>query len=238
MQNQMSDSNQNPPQNPLQPDHQPDNIIENPSQTPPPQPPPPTPLQNPAAVEPEKPKMNNYLRLFLEFLKNIAIIIVLAGLIQYFIVQLFVVDGSSMEPNFHNNEYLLIQKVSAHFSGYSRGDVVVFKYPKDTRLDFIKRIIGTPGDTVTLDDTGIMITNAQNPRGFYLSENYLSTKYSYSDRQTVSLGDGQYFVMGDNRDNSSDSREWGILDKHYIIGKTWFVLYPFHNFQRITDPSY
>jgi len=173
-----------------------------------------------------------------EIVKTITFVLLTAFVIRFFIIQPFVVEGQSMEPNFHNNEYLLIQKVTAHFSGYSRGDVVVFKYPKDTRLDFIKRIIGLPGDTVTIDENGVMITNAQNPRGFYVQEKYLSQTYSYSDHQTVSLGDKEYFMMGDNRDNSSDSREWGILEKKYIIGKTWFIIFPFHNFQRITDPAY
>jgi len=165
-------------------------------------------------------------RAIIEIGRVVAIVFITAILIRVFIFQPFVVEGSSMEPDFHNGEYLLIEKVSYRFQGPKRGDVIVFHYPRNPSVNYIKRIIALPGETVRIENGHILIN------GQTLDESYLSgsdqtlidanPELSYE----VSLNNKQYFVLGDNRAHSSDSREWGPLDSNFIIGRTALVLYP------------
>ena len=164
------------------------------------------------------------------FLKDTAIfaIIALAVIlpIRFFIAQPFIVDGSSMDPTFATNQYLIVDEISYRFEPVSRGDVIIFKYPKDTSKYFIKRVIGLPGETVLIDGTKITIKNKENPQGFVLTENYVDPKNSTSDHMVTTLTGNQYFAMGDNRAASFDSRAWGPLDRSYIIGRPLARLFP------------
>lgn len=182
----------------------------------------------------------------LSFFKNFVLIVLIVIFIRVFVVQPYYVIGSSMEPSFHNSEYLFVDEISYRFSDIKRGDVIVFKYPDESCVGFvetspvlktffqgpcknyIKRIIGLPGETVTLQEGKIKITSAQDPDGFILDEGYIEENISTYGDQKVTVGEGEYFVLGDNRrpNASSDSREWGLLPKNYIIGRAALRLIP------------
>ncbi len=130
----------------------------------------------------------------------------------------FRIEGSSMEPSMHPNQYVLVDKVSYKLGNPHRGDVVVFNYPLATERDFIKRVIGLPGETVSVHG-GIISIDGQP-----LTEPYISAPPTYENSWT--LGPDQYFVLGDNRNSSSDSHSWGPLERHYLIGRAVFVYWP------------
>ena len=131
-----------------------------------------------------------------------------------------------MDPNFHNNEIILVDKISQRFNQPQRGDVVVFQAPKTPSEDYIKRIIATPGETIVITQGKVFIN------GYLLDEPYLPAgTTTTTDQGTImrqTMGPGQYFVMGDNRHNSSDSREWGVLPSINIIGHAWLRYWPFN----------
>ncbi len=153
----------------------------------------------------------------------IAILIVVP--IRLFIAQPFIVSGASMEDTFHSGEYLIVDQVTYKFEKPNRGDVIVFRYPRDPSKFFIKRVIGLPGDTVTIEDGMVTITNEANPTGMVLSEDYAETMPPAA-KLVETTGAREYFVMGDNRDESSDSRAWGVLQEERIIGRAWLRLFP------------
>lgn len=154
----------------------------------------------------------------------IALIIVIP--IRMFVAQPFIVSGASMQETFYTGEYLIVDQLTYQFSEAKRGDVIVFRYPKDPSKFFIKRVIGEPGDTVNIEGSTVRISNAQNPNGFILNEPYIKNMANGS-AVTEILGDREYFVMGDNRDQSSDSRVWGVLQEERIIGRAYLRLFPF-----------
>ncbi len=155
--------------------------------------------------------------------------------IRYFLVQPFVVRGASMEPNFTDQEYLVVDEVSYYLRSPARGGVIVFRYPRDTAEFFIKRIIGLPGEKVTIQKGRVMIANAQYPDGFTLEEKYLDPALkTYPDVQRT-LGPDEYFVLGDNRTASSDSRIWGALPHKLIVGRALLSAWPPQTFGRIPD---
>jgi signal peptidase I len=142
-----------------------------------------------------------------------------------FIAQPFIVSGASMQETFQSGEYLIVDQLSYYFESPKRGEVVIFRYPKDPSKFFIKRVIGEPGDTISIEDGVVSIKNAQNPDGFVLNEPY-AEPMPLSAPLTETLGEREYFVMGDNRDESSDSRAWGVLQEERIIGRAWLRLFP------------
>ncbi|MFT5849996.1 MAG: signal peptidase I [Patiriisocius sp.] len=154
----------------------------------------------------------------------IALIIVIP--VRWFIAQPFIVSGASMENTFHSGEYLIVDQLSYHFSEPEAGDVVVFRYPRNPSTFFIKRIIGEPGDTIAIDGNVVTITNEEHPNGYVLSEPYIADMAPRTFL-TEELGEREYFVMGDNRDKSSDSRAWGILQRENIVGEAFLRLFPF-----------
>jgi signal peptidase I len=155
----------------------------------------------------------------------IALIIVVP--VRWFIAQPFIVSGASMEDTFYSGEYLIVDQLSYHVGEPEAGDVIIFRYPKNPSTFFIKRIIGVPGDTVTIDGNVVTITNAAHPNGLVLDEPYVETM-APNTFLTETLGDREYFVMGDNRDRSSDSRVWGILQRENIVGRAYVRLFPFN----------
>lgn len=170
--------------------------------------------------------MKDILLFLKEVLKVFILALVIVLPIRLFLFQAFVVKGASMEPSFYNRDYLIVDEISYRFSDPQRGDVIVFHYPFDPRKRFIKRIIGLPGETVKIDNGKVEIFNDKFPNGKVLNESsYLSgNTYTPGDLK-VTLSPNQYFVMGDNRDFSFDSREWGPLERKYIIGKVRFRLF-------------
>jgi signal peptidase I len=156
-----------------------------------------------------------------------------------FIAEPFVVSGSSMLPNYHNRDYLIIDRFSYRRGSPERGDVVVLKFPKDPSQYYIKRIIGLPGERVSFEQGGVVIFNQANPNGLKLTESYLkSSSETFGKNQEAVLGEGQYFVLGDNRTASSDSRVWGILPKEDIVGKVWLRVFPLGGFGLSEEPVY
>lgn len=153
----------------------------------------------------------------------IALIIVIP--VRFFIAQPFIVSGASMDPTFHNGQYLIIDQLSYYFEEPARGDVIVFKYPKDPSKYFIKRVIGIPGDTIAINGSTITLYNKEHEDGIVLTEPYVN-KMSPTGAETEILGNGEYFVMGDNRDNSSDSRVWGVLSEKLVVGRAFLRLFP------------
>ncbi len=145
--------------------------------------------------------------------------------IRLWIAQPFVVSGSSMDTTFVDGQYLIVDEISYKFHDPQRGDVLIFKYPLDTSKYFIKRLIGLPGETVVVKSDSVTIINKDHPEGIVLSEAYTHSRTF--GNSTTTLAAGQYFVMGDNRLVSSDSRVWGILPKSDIIGRPVMRLLPF-----------
>ncbi len=144
--------------------------------------------------------------------------------IRFFVAQPFVVSGASMDETFHNGQYLIVDQVSYHFETPKRGDVIVFKYPNDPSKHFIKRIIALPGETIEIKNNQVTIYNKEHKEGASLSEPYITTMET--DNVRTSLRAGEYFVMGDNRNHSSDSRSWGVLPEKMITGRALIRLFP------------
>ncbi len=145
--------------------------------------------------------------------------------IRLFVAEPFLVYGSSMEPNFDTGDYLIVDELSYKISEPKRGDVIVLRPPYDTTKHFIKRVVGLPGETVEVKGNIVTIFNAEHPEGFVLDEPYITFK---SDKESkIKLTMDQYFVMGDNRTVSFDSRSWGALPREDITGKAFLRLYPF-----------
>lgn len=137
-----------------------------------------------------------------------------------YVAEPFVVSGEAMAPNFHNDSRIIINKIFYKSHLPMRGDVVIVRYPLDTSRFFLTRLIGVPGDKITLRDGKVYITNAENPNGYILSEPYETQVTLVTGKfQDVVLKDSEYFVMGDNRAGSSDSRSWGVLPRNNIVGK-------------------
>lgn len=155
--------------------------------------------------------------------------------IRYFIVQPFIVRGASMEPTYEDSEYLIVDELSYYFRPPERGEVIVFRYPHDPSQFFIKRIVGLPGETIEIRDGVVRIINDTYPNGFILDESYLpSSRRTYIDTNTT-LGTDEYFVMGDNRSASSDSRIWGALADRFIVGRALLRAWPVTKFGIVLD---
>jgi signal peptidase I len=161
---------------------------------------------------------------FTELLKFALIAVIIVLPMRLFVAQPFIVSGASMEPTFDNGEYLIVDELSYRFEEPERGDVIIFKYPRDESQFFIKRVIGLPGETVTITDTSVTITKTDGEETS-LEEPYV---HNLGNGRSISviLEEGEYFVMGDNRPESSDSRYWGVLPKENIVGRAFLRLLP------------
>lgn len=197
-------------------------------------------------------KQGGWLREVSEFiwetLKVVIVALVIILPIRYFLIQPFFVKGTSMVPNFHDKEYILVDKWTYRLGRPNRGDVIIFKYPGDPSEYFIKRIIGLPGETVLIpgDDT-VHIFNDRYPNGFILNETgYLPKEnHTYCTGQTpwcgrkITLAAGEYFVMGDNREHSSDSRFFGPVNQsEFFSGLAWLRLWPLNEISFIPRTDY
>lgn len=150
--------------------------------------------------------------------------------IRLFIAQPFVVSGASMVPAFESGHYLIIDEVSLRFEKPKRGEVVVFRFPLEPSRFLIKRIAGLPGETVEIKDEMVVIKNAERSEGFIWRQGEIHAS-GRSARQTVTLRDDEYFVLGDNRDESADSRLWGALPRRYLIGRPLVRLFPLNEIE-------
>lgn len=175
---------------------------------------------------------------FLELIQVVVFAVSIFLFVYLLVMQPHKIKGSSMEPNFHDGEYLLTDKVTYRFGEVSRGDVVVFKAPPTFQDEFIKRVIGLPGDQVWVEN-GKVFVNGQE-----LSEPYLKAGVFTASGKTAPEGvhmtipENQYFVLGDNREHSLDSRNIGFIEKDTITGRGWFVYWPISSAGTISKPTY
>ena len=181
--------------------------------------------------------INNALSFFWEVIKIVVLALVIVFPIRYFLFQPFVIEGASMEPNFHQADYLIVDELSYRIGTPARGDVIVFKYPLDPSKRFIKRVIGLPGETVAIKNGKVDVI--KNGEIITLDETkYLPAGLVTPDMTSYTLKTNQYFVLGDNRPYSSDSRSWGELPKDDIIGKVALRLWPLNDLAHIETPKY
>ncbi|MDE2099735.1 MAG: signal peptidase I [Patescibacteria group bacterium] len=166
--------------------------------------------------------MKKYLLDVWEVLETLIVAFVSILLIYEFVAQPFKVEGVSMQPNFQNGDYLLVDELTYRFQNPERGQVIVFHNPQDVKEYYIKRIIGLPGDTVTIENNQVYVN------GKLLSESYLPPGLPTPGNETVVLkkSPAQYFVMGDNRILSYDSRYWGPVDRNLIVGVVRLRFWP------------
>lgn len=164
-----------------------------------------------------------------EILEIVLVSVVTVFLIRSFLVQPFLVSGASMEPTFDNRDYLIIDEITYRFREPERGEVVVFRYPKDPKVYFIKRIIGLPGERVVIKDGHVSVYNGDREMKIAGETNGLVDK---------KLGPEEYFVLGDNRYNSFDSRNWGPVSKKDIVGLARFKIFPISEFGIIKTPIF
>jgi signal peptidase I len=173
-----------------------------------------------------------------DFLQGIVVILAILVMVYLFIMAPQEINGASMEPNFHNGEYILTNKVLYKFREPVRGDVVIFKSPKNKDVDYIKRIIGLPGDTVGLLKNSLYV-NGQKVEEPYLSPGIIIFGGSYlQEGSEILVPPGTYFVVGDNRPHSSDSREFGPIPKEDFIGVAFLRYWPFSEAGVIPHPTY
>ncbi|MEX0672869.1 MAG: signal peptidase I [Candidatus Paceibacterota bacterium] len=161
---------------------------------------------------------------FIDVIRFAFIALIIVVPFRIFIAQPFIVNGQSMAPTFDTGEYLIVDQLSYQLNNPHRGDVIVFRSPEDTSTFFIKRIVGLPGETVEINRGDVIIHNAEHPNGILLDEPYV--KHTKIDSLRTSLKNDEYFVLGDNRQASSDSRSWGPLERELIQGRPLIRLFP------------
>ncbi|MFC1787945.1 signal peptidase I [Patescibacteria group bacterium] len=173
-------------------------------------------------------------------LEVIQIVIISAAIIipiRYFLIQPFYVKGASMEPNFYDREYLIVDELSYRLRQPQRGETIVFRYPRDRSQFFIKRVIALPGETVEITDGKIIIYNSENPNGVEVDEEYI-VEDATQGKKKVTLAAEEYFVLGDNRDESLDSRNFGPVKESLIIGRVWIRGLPLSRLGSFDTPEY
>lgn len=159
--------------------------------------------------------------------------------IRYFLIQPFYVKGASMEPNFFDHEYLVIDELSYRLREPARGDIVVFRYPRNPRQFFIKRVVGIPGETVVVSGGKTKIINEEHPGGVFLDESgYLAESVTTAGEKLVKLGADEYYLLGDNRTQSLDSRIFGPVKREFIVGRVWVRGWPLDKIGTFPSPDY
>ena len=181
-------------------------------------------------------KIKLFLSFSWEIIKTITLAFIIIFPIRYFIFQPFYVKGASMEPNFETGHYLIVDELTYRFSDPERGEVIVFKYPHDPKQRFIKRIIGLPGEVVEVREGQVFIY--WDDEVITLTEDYLTPGLFTPGDLKITLEEDEYFVLGDNRLASFDSRKWGVLPRKNIIGRTLFRAWPFNLWGKFTKPEY
>ena len=181
--------------------------------------------------------MKNFLAFIWEITKIVVIALVIVVPIRYFVFQPFFVRGQSMEPNFEDGNYLIVDELSFRLRDPQRGEVIVFKYPNNPAQRYIKRIIGLPGETIEVKDAKVVVFNQEGGRILDESE-YLSPAIQTPGDIQISLAENEYFVLGDNRYASSDSRRWGALPREDIVGRVVLRAWPFTALAKFETPAY
>ena len=172
--------------------------------------------------------MKRILQFIFEVGKVVVIALVIVVPLRVFVFQPFLVRGDSMEPNYHTGDYLIIDQLSYRFRAPLRGEVIVLKFPLDTSQRFIKRIVGLPGETIEVKEGKVVVYGEEGSEraAIVLDEStYLSFNLQTPGSARIDLQEEEYFVLGDNRPFSSDSRKWGILEKDLIVGRVFFSVF-------------
>lgn len=183
--------------------------------------------QNLVALESDQPSRAR--RILIEAVQTVGLALLLFLIINFLSARIRV-DGRSMEPSFHDGDYVIVNRLSYRLGDLERGDVIVFPYPLNTEEDFIKRVIALPGDRIAMQD-GLVVLN-----GNQLEEDYLDVT-ARGDMAEIIVPPGHAFVMGDNRNDSSDSRIWGPLDVDEIIGKAVYRYWPITDAGSVDHPE-
>lgn len=179
----------------------------------------------PSGEEPRVPRTEKTGESFFDFFRFVILAALIVLPVRLFIAQPFVVSGASMEPTFSTGNYLIIDEISYRLEDPKRGEVIVFRFPYEPDKFLIKRVIGLPGETILLNGHSIIVKNEEHPEGFTLAQGTLKESGRRNDAE-VKLGQDEYFVLGDNRDESADSRLWGPLPREYIVGRPLLRLVP------------
>lgn len=184
--------------------------------------------------------LKNFFSFVFELIKIVVISLIIIIPVRYYLIQPFYVKGASMEPNFYDHEYLIIDEISYRFNEPRRGDIIVFRYPRNPQEYFIKRIVGLPGEKVQIKDDKVYIYNDDKPNGIILEEPYLAEgvkTYSLTDSIVV-LSDKEYYVLGDNRNSSKDSRSFGPVNQSFITGRVLLRGWPISRVGLFEVPLY
>ncbi len=175
-----------------------------------------------------------------EIIKIIVIALFIIVPVRMFVIQPFIVEGASMEPNFYDGQYLIVDEISFLLSQPKRGEVVIFHPPSDPGVYYIKRVIGLPGERVLIENGSIYIFNQNNPKGIRVNEKDYDIIHDLlgSEKEDITLGEDEYYLVGDNRTNSLDSRRIGPVKVNFIKGKAWVRAFPFEDFLIFNAPEY
>ncbi len=182
--------------------------------------------------------MKEFVLFLWELIKITAIALAIVIPIRYFLFQPFLVSGASMEPTFQNGDYLLVDEISYRFRTPKRGEVLVFRYPNNPSKKFIKRVVGLPGENVVVEAGKVKITTNGKEQEYILNENSYLPNASTPGKVEMKLEEDEYFVLGDNRNGSYDSRGWGALAEEQIVGKVFLRAWPIEGFETFSKPKY
>ncbi len=175
--------------------------------------------------------------IFFDLIESVVVALSIFVVIYLFLVQPHQVKGASMDPTFHDGQYILTDKISYRFNLPQRGDVVVFKAPMNPDFDYIKRIIGLPGDTITIQEGQVVINEQPLSDEYIQSDTVLLPGQYIREGEQMTVGSDEFFVLGDNRSHSADSRQWGMVPKKDIIGKVFFRYWPVNKFGIVSKPE-
>lgn len=184
--------------------------------------------------------MRNFFIFVFELVKVVVVSLVIIIPIRYFLIQPFYVKGASMEPNFYDHEYLIIDEISYRFGELKRGEVIVFRYPRNPQEYFIKRVVGLPGEKIQIKDGSVYIFNKEHAEGIVLEEPYLAAGVkTYNTMEgIIALKENEFFVLGDNRNSSKDSRSFGAVERSFVIGRVMLRGWPFDRAGFFAAPAY
>src|SRR3989338_2409215 len=183
-------------------------------------------------------------RILMDFVETFIMALAIFIVVYMFLLQPHHVQGQSMMPTFEDNDYILTDKITYRFKKPSRGDVVVFRSPQNPKTDYIKRIIAIPGEKVKVEDGRYFVYNNDHTNGVIISEPYLPESVltkpgsMAKEGEFYTVPDNQYFVSGDNRNHSSDSRDWGAVPRDNIVGKALLRYWPFNGFGIVKAVDY
>ena len=187
----------------------------------------------------KSPNREEVLSFFWEVVKIVVISLVIIIPVRYYLFQPFFVKGASMEPTFNDGDYVLIDEISYSFRDPQRGEVMIFRSPQDHSQFFIKRVVGLPGEQIQIKDNRVFIYNKQNPEGITLDETeYLDPNTQTLGNLRINIDDNEYFVLGDNRLHSSDSRLWGGVNRSLITGRVLLRAWPFNKIAKFEPIEY